>query len=41
MKKTAGSLEIQFDKDKNSNGAYRRVKAMCEGIKKVIANKLQ
>jgi hypothetical protein len=36
IKKYPGFIEIKLDKDQNSNDAYQRIKAMCEGIKKVI-----
>ena len=38
IKKYPGYLEIKFDKNKNSSESYYRVKAMCEGIKKVVSN---
>ncbi|SEJ01671.1 hypothetical protein SAMN04487995_3047 [Dyadobacter koreensis] len=34
-----GDLEIQLDKDENSRSSYRRIRRMCEEIKKVIAEK--
>lgn len=37
IKKYPGYLEIKFDKDENSTESYYRVKSMCEGIKKVLA----
>jgi hypothetical protein len=36
IKKSPGLIEIKLDKDKNSEVAYRRIKSMCEGIKKVL-----
>ena len=36
IKKYPGLTKIKLDKDENSNEAYHRIKAMCEGIKKVI-----
>ena len=37
IKKYPGFIEIKLDKDKNSDEAYHKIKAMCEGIKKVIS----
>ena len=37
IKKYPGYLQIKLDKDENSVEAYERIKSMCEGIKKVIA----
>jgi hypothetical protein len=37
IKKYPGYLEIKLDKDENSDEAYHRIKAMCEGIKRVVA----
>ena len=36
MKKYPGRIKIKLDKDENSYEAYHRIKAICEGIKKVI-----
>lgn len=36
IKKRAGYLYIRFDKDQNSDAAYYKIKAMCEGIKRVL-----
>ncbi len=36
IKKSPGILKIKLDKDENSDEAYHRIKAMCEGIKKVL-----
>ena len=36
IRKYPGLIKIKLDKDENSNEAYHRIKAMCEGIKKVI-----
>ena len=38
IKKYPGFIKLKLDKDENSNQAYQRIKAMCEGIKKVIKN---
>lgn len=38
IKKYPGFLEIKLNKDENSDEAYHRIKAMCEGIKKGLAN---
>ena len=32
-----GKLKIKFDKEENSAAAYEKVKAMCEGIKEIVA----
>jgi 6-phosphogluconolactonase/glucosamine-6-phosphate isomerase/deaminase len=37
IRKYPGFIEIKLDKDENSDDAYHRIKAMCEGIKKVIS----
>ena len=37
IKKYPGFIDIELDKDKNSDVAYRRIKSMCEGIKRVLA----
>jgi 6-phosphogluconolactonase/glucosamine-6-phosphate isomerase/deaminase len=37
IRKYPGYVEIKLDKDENSDEAYHRIKAMCEGIKKVIS----
>jgi len=37
IKKYPGFLEIKFDKGENSYESYQRIKAMCQGIKEVIA----
>lgn len=36
IKKYPGRIKIKLDKDENSYEAYQRIRAMCEGIKKVI-----
>lgn len=36
IKKYPGFLEIKFDKYKNNEESYQRIKAMCEGIKEVV-----
>jgi len=38
IRKYPGYLELKFDKNKNSRESYYTVKAMCEGIKKVVSN---
>jgi len=38
IKKYPGFLEIKFNKEENSYESYQRVRAMCEGIKEVVAN---
>jgi hypothetical protein len=40
IKSEPGELEIELDKEKNSCESYQQVKRMCEGIKRVIENKL-
>ena len=37
IKKYPGYLQIKLDKEENSAEACQRIKSMCEGIKKVIA----
>ena len=36
IKKYPGRIKIKLDKDENSDEAYHRIRAMCEGIKEVI-----
>ncbi len=36
LKKQPGLIKIKLDKTSNSDEAYVRVKAMCQGIKKVV-----
>lgn len=38
LKKEPGHIKLKFDKTENSGEAYDRVKAMCQGIKKVVIN---
>ncbi|MEO6454836.1 MAG: hypothetical protein ABIN97_12220 [Ginsengibacter sp.] len=33
IKKYPGHIEIKLDKDENTDEAYHRIKAMCEGLK--------
>ena len=37
IKKSDGFLNITMDKNKNSEAGYHEIKAMCEGIKKLLA----
>jgi hypothetical protein len=37
LKKYPGFLEIKFNKGENSYESYQKIKAMCQGIKEVIA----
>jgi len=37
IKKYPGFLEIKFNREENSYQSYQRIKAMCEGIKEVVA----
>jgi hypothetical protein len=37
IKKYTGFLEIKFNKSENSYESYQRIRAMCQGIKEVIA----
>ena len=37
IKKSPGLLKIKLDKNENSEEAYRRIRLICEGIKKVLA----
>ena len=39
LAESKGKVRIKLDKDDNSNASYHRIKAMCEGIKKVIGEK--
>lgn len=36
IKKSPGYLYIKFDKEENSEEAFHRMKAMCEGIKEIV-----
>ena len=36
LEESPGKVRIKLDKEANSEASYHRVKAMCEGIKKVI-----
>jgi len=36
IKKYRGHIEINLDKDENSEEAYHKIKDMCEGIKSVL-----
>ena len=36
IKKRPGYIALKFDKNRNSDEAYRQIKSMCEGIKKVL-----
>lgn len=36
IKKSPGRLDIKFNKDENSDEAYEKIKAMCEGLKNVV-----
>lgn len=38
IKKSPGFLTIKLDKDANSEEAYERIKAFCEGIKPIVTN---
>lgn len=38
LNKYPGHIEIKLDKHENSSEAYHRIRSMCEGLKKVIAN---
>ncbi len=38
IKKYPGFLEIKFNKEENSYESYQRIRAMCEGMKEVLAN---
>jgi hypothetical protein len=37
LKKYPGHVKINLDKDENSSDSYYRVRAMCEGLKKVLS----
>jgi hypothetical protein len=36
IKKSPGYLNIKFDKEKNSDKAYTKIKSVCEGINDVV-----
>ena len=36
LEKSNGHIEINLDKEENSNESYHRIKDMCEGIKEVL-----
>jgi len=36
VKKSPGYLNIKFDKEKNSDEAFSKVKSVCEGINEVV-----
>ena len=36
VKKSPGYLNIKFDKEKNSNKAFSKVRSVCEGINEVV-----
>ena len=38
IKKYPGYLEIELNKDENSDEAYERIRSMCEGVKEVLTN---
>jgi len=38
IKKSPGVLEIKLNKDENTDEAYREIKLMCQGIKKILAH---
>ena len=37
MKKSPGLLKIELNKEENSDESFEKVKAMCEGLKGVLA----
>ena len=37
IKSKEGLLKIKFDKEQNSEESYEKVKAMCEGVKDLLA----
>jgi hypothetical protein len=37
IKSMPGEVEIDFDKSRNSDEGFQQVKAMCEGIKDIVA----
>ncbi|HVZ98456.1 MAG TPA: hypothetical protein VG847_16355 [Chitinophagaceae bacterium] len=39
IKETPGRLKIIFNKHKNSEASYQRIKKMCAGIKNILASK--
>ncbi|MBD2701195.1 hypothetical protein IC229_11150 [Spirosoma sp. BT702] len=34
-----GKVRIKLDKEDNTEASYRRVKAMCEGVKRIVGGK--
>ena len=38
IKKAPGFLDIELNKDENSDDSYHQVKSMCQGIKKVLTH---
>ncbi len=38
IKKVPGHIEIKLDKDENSSASYRRIKSMCEGMKRILTH---
>jgi hypothetical protein len=36
MKKSPGFLHIKFDKEKNSDEAYQKIRSVCKGINEVV-----
>lgn len=39
IKESPGELKIEFDKRKNSNASYLRIKKMCEGVSDLLKGK--
>ena len=39
LEEYTGKVRIKLDKDANSEASYHRVKAMCEGVKRIIQEK--
>ena len=40
MKLAEGCLKIEMERKKNTSQAYRRMKKLCEGLKKVLTGKI-
>ncbi|MVM31467.1 hypothetical protein GO755_15585 [Spirosoma sp. HMF4905] len=39
LEESPGKVRIELDKGDNSDASYRRIKSMCEGIKKILTKK--
>lgn len=39
VRESPGKLEIKLDKRLNTSASYQRIRAMCEGVKQILAGK--